>query len=103
MITDRGTGMNARDDIPMDSPLRCRQTDLIKTQCGHCRPPRPQFVEVAAPSFLGYDAPGDDSIVATFTARFAGRCGHCDEVYGSGDHIARAASGDYLCTDCAEP
>lgn len=96
--------MDIHNHIPMDSPERCERTELIKTQCGHCQPARTQFVEVAAPEFLGFDMPGgdDDTIVATFPARFGGRCGRCDGFFDAGDWIARTSSGDYLCPDCTE-
>lgn len=84
--------------IPMDSPERCGLTELVKDQCAHCRPPRPEFTEAL------FDTPreDDDAIVATFPARFGGRCAECDGFFESGDWISRTGSGDYLCSDCAD-
>lgn len=87
--------MATRDDrIPMDSPERCPHTELIKTQCAHCRvPPPPEFVE--AP----FDAPGDN-IAVTFRARYAGQCIECDGFFECDDWISRTATGDYVCMEC---
>ena len=90
--------MDARHDIvPMDSPERCPRTELIRTQCAHCRPPQLTFVEAL------FDPPGDedDVITATFPAQFGGRCMQCDGFFESGEWISRTGTGDYMCSDCA--
>jgi hypothetical protein len=85
----------------MDNPERCPLTELIKSQCAHCRvpPPLPSFAE--AP----FDIPGDeeDAVVAIFPAQFeGGRCALCDGYFDCGDMISRTASGEYWCAECTE-
>lgn len=84
--------------IDMDSDERCDLTELITTQCAHCRAPvrHPRFIEAL------FDTPGDDddTIVATFPAQYSGRCADCDSRFSGGDWISRTAGGDYLCSGC---
>ena len=87
--------MDARDGyVPMGSPERCERTELIKSQCAHCRPPEPMFLEAL------FDAP-DDAGTVTFPAGFAGRCEECDGFFDTGDMICRTADGTYICDECA--
>lgn len=88
--------MDTRDGIvPMNSPQRCELTELIKTQCAHCRPRAPRFREPL------FDDPFEHDVVATFVAQYSGRCEECDGLFEVGDWISRTGTGDYLCRDCA--
>jgi hypothetical protein len=80
--------------VPMGSPERCELTELIKSQCAHCRPQAPRFREAL------FDDPFSDDDTATFQARYSGRCEQCDGLFEVGDWIARTGDSDYLCQDC---
>jgi hypothetical protein len=87
--------------IPVDSEERCELTELIKTQCAHCRAPRrphqPQFVEaVFAPT-----PDKDDVIVATFQAQWPGKCAECGDYFPRNATVSRTRAGDLLHVDCA--
>lgn len=63
---------------------RCEVTDLLKSQCGHCRgsAERP----VRGP---------------WFTARYDGKCdGPCGQEFEAGDTIRSDGEGGWLCQDC---
>lgn len=84
-----------QDIVPLDSSERCPLTELIKTQCAHCRPP-------AAPVFAHalFDSPGDTGPGPIFAAQYAGRCGRCDGFFEEHDWICRTGTGDYICEEC---
>lgn len=86
--------------VPMDSDERCFLTELIKTQCAHCRQPsRPVFAEAL---FTTPDSDDEDNdVVATFHARYPGWCAACERAIHEGDWIARLGSGAYVCDGCA--
>lgn len=99
MTIDLGHDMNIHDDtVPLDSPERCALTELIKTQCAHCRPKPPPFQPAQ------FDDPGDDYDAAstTFQAKYSGRCELCDGLFHVGDWISRTSDGDYICCDCLQ-
>lgn len=76
---------------------RCELTDLITAQCAHCRTPsKPVFTEAL------FTVPKDDGNepVATFPARYAGRCADCDGFFEAGDWISRTGQGEYICDEC---
>lgn len=92
--------MDTRDaHVPMDSPERCQLTELIKSQCAHCRPPAPTFTE----ALFVTSNDDEDAIIATFPARWDGRCAQCDSFFESGDWVSRTRTGNYLCSECVEP
>lgn len=76
------------EDIPMDSSERCPLTELIKSQCAHCRrrPHAPMFMEAPPPEP---------------TPAFGWACAACETPFEEGDEIFRTAHGARLCTDCA--
>jgi hypothetical protein len=73
------------------SEIRCEITELITTQCAHCRgipDPKPERT-------LG----------RPFVAAYAGKCRECADYYEAGDRIRRVCDEDgdgYLCPVCAD-
>lgn len=65
---------------------RCSLTELLVTDCAHCRghqdPPR---------------EPATAELGPWFTARFDGRCSACDNTTYEGDQIRADGFGGYLC------
>lgn len=96
------TAMRDRKEVSaVDSEERCELTELIKTQCAHCRSPRrpsvPQFVEAVFASTPDVD----DVVVATFQAQYPGKCADCGDYFPRGATISRTRAGDLLHVDCA--
>lgn len=68
---------------------RCDLTDLIASQCGHCR---------------GHDQPSVAglTIVHRFAARFPGPCANCETGrIHEDDLIGKTEDGEYVCEACA--
>lgn len=85
---------------PMDDTERCKH-ELITQHCGYCQtPPAPSFVEALFDE--PNDSKDDDTAVAIFPARFAGRCALCDGYFDAGDLITRTAADNYWCSECTE-
>jgi len=89
----------------MSAVERCDFTDLLKDQCGHCRPvPLPKtYVPQAV---RGRMAPPPRSSVRYgpwFTARFDSECGGpCGGEIEEGDQCRSDGEGGWLCEDCGE-
>lgn len=66
---------------------RCERTELLVSQCDHCRPKPP----VAKPE-----------ISYRFNAMYPGRCSICDFGFYEDTRIGRLADGDLACPDCCE-
>ena len=96
------TQQDTRDGaVPLGSPERCELTELIKTQCGHCRgPKRPRFVE---PLFdpPAIDEYHEEEIISSFPARYSGWCARCCGKIQPGDWVSRTTGNSYLCSECA--
>lgn len=73
---------------------RCAQTDLLVSQCAHCRPAsEPDFER---PSQLDHHDVGP-----VFTARFDGLCACCSEPVFEGDEL-RMVDGEPWCVPCVD-
>jgi hypothetical protein len=68
---------------------RCELTDLLVSQCGHCRPP-------AEPP------PPELDVGPWFAAGYPGRCSLGEETIREGDRIRADGEGGYLCRACGE-
>jgi hypothetical protein len=67
---------------------RCELTELIKDQCGHCRPKPPP----APRENTGYGP--------WFPANFPGWCSGCGGEFGTGDEIRSDGCGEWLAECC---
>lgn len=76
---------------------RCEKTDLLVSQCAHCRP-APVVREVP---FGGVPKIGSN-VMIRFTAKFEGQCGECGTHLSAGGEIGRSVDGTYLCRDCCD-
>lgn len=75
-------------------PDRCDLTDLLPSDCAHCRMTPDPFAEPAARRTPGEVGP-------RFTARHPGKCG-CGESFAAGDTIRADGAGGYLAACCDE-
>jgi hypothetical protein len=80
-----------------DGPL-CPRTDMPVAWCAHCREQANH--KRGRRSWGRGQRPRDFRVRARFTARFAGRCVHCDEQFCEGDYIGITSNEDYLCEGC---
>jgi hypothetical protein len=67
---------------------RCVLSDLLKSQCAHCRPG----------TVLSEYVPGE--LGPWFTARFDSSCDGCASRIHEGDTIRADGEGGYLCQSC---
>ena len=68
---------------------RCELTELLKSQCSHCRKDDSKL------------APWEGEVAHRFEAQFNGR-GECGHLIVRGDWIGRLADNGYLCERCTE-
>lgn len=99
---------------------RCDLTELIKSQCGHCRAParkkasrqRPAFLEAAMKAvekeFEAKEFEADDNIATEFEvvagpfqAAWGGHCEFCDTHFARGAWIYKTAKDDFIHAECA--
>lgn len=83
---------------------RCEVTDLLISQCGHCRPPQmtlDDFIARLAPRPLPPPPPQPSRPSRVFEAQYESRCDYCDfEIY-PGDEI-RMADGRAIHAECCD-
>ncbi len=65
---------------------RCEKTDLLESQCSHCR---------------GMDSLPTPRVITRFEAKYHSRCSLCDAAIERGDSAAYDADNDVICHDCA--
>jgi hypothetical protein len=74
---------------PGTAEPRCEKTDLLASQCAHCRPRPPLDVSAFGP---------------WITASFDGECaGDCGRPLRAGDSIRSDGEGGWLCVHCGTP
>lgn len=71
---------------------RCDLTELLTTDCAHCRNSPDPFAKPAAPRGNGTPGP-------VIAARYAGKCA-CGERFDEGDPIRADGDGDWLAACC---
>lgn len=72
------------------SEIRCSVTELITSQCAHCRPtPEPD----------PFDEPSDRG--PWFHASYRGECAECGDEFEAGDLIRADGNGGYV-ADCCD-
>lgn len=68
------------------SEPRCEKTDLLESQCSHCR---------------GLDSLPTPRVITRFEAKFTSWCALCGGTIERGDSAAYDADNDVICHDCA--
>lgn len=71
------------------SEKRCERTDLLESDCAHCR-----GFEMAA-EFVS-----EGTVGKPFVASYPGRCAACEERFNAGEQIISNGQGSYLCEEC---
>jgi hypothetical protein len=72
---------------------RCERTELLTTECSHCR----GLDRQPAPARRPGNGPGP-----WFPAAYPGRCSQCATSFDPGDRIRAAGGGGYLAECCGE-
>lgn len=81
----------------MSAAERCDFTDLLKAQCGHCRPSRLPGFNVPHPA----NRPASSRYGPWFTASFDSDCdGPCGGQIDEGEHARSDGEGGWLCELC---
>lgn len=83
----------------MSDADRCDFTDLLKDQCGHCRPERlPQpHISLAVRNRMSPPRFGP-----WISARFDSECDGCGDQIEEGDQIRSNGEGGWICLECGE-
>lgn len=94
------------------SEPRCELTDLLVSQCSHCRrgrpqPPRrtpepPPLAEGERRLDWSMEVPNTGGVVAVFEAEYHGECADCSDHIYPGDTIGRTEGAEYVCSSCID-